>query len=333
MPQPVDIPFKSLLEALSDTETPINARYLYRLSDLEPDELDQLARTWDLLPAWRRRGLMEDLEEMGARDTLLSFEALAEFALKDPAPEVRLPAVRTLWEFDTPSLVTPLLRLLEKDESLEVRAAAATGLGRFVYLGEVEQISPDRLRRIEEALLKITRGQEPENLQQRALESLGYSSRDEVPELIRTAYRSTDPTWTAAALKAMGRSANERWSKMVVSKLEDTFPVVRTEAARAAGELEIKLARQQLLDLLEDPDWDVRKASIWSLSQIGGEGVRTTLERMFAAAADEAEADHIETALDNLAFTEDMQLYDLLDIAEDGAEADDDLFEDEDDQA
>jgi hypothetical protein len=57
---------------------------------------------------------------------------------------------------------------------------------------------------------------------------------------------------------------------------------------------------------------DVHEAVIWSLSQIGGEDVRTYLESLLDATEDDEQAELIEDALDNLTFTEDMAKFDLL---------------------
>jgi HEAT repeat protein len=195
-----------------------------------------------------------------------------------------------------------------------VRAAATSALGRFVYLGEVEDIPEEDLHQIEDALIAVVQGSDDLLVRRHALESLGYSSRQEVPALIDQAFRSADKNWIASALFAMGRSANEEWAPQVLSMLDHTFPAVRAEAVRAAGELEINDAVQPLLDLLDDSDEAVRTAAIWSLSQIGGEGVRDILEQLQEETEDEEEADFIESALDNLTFTEDFQLFSMFDF-------------------
>jgi HEAT repeat protein len=130
----------------------------------------------------------------------------------------------------------------------------------------------------------------------------------------------------------MGRSAHERWQGKVLARLDHKVPAVRAEAARAAGELEIHEARQALLDMLEDPDPEARSASIWALSQVGGEGVREALEALYERTEDEEEAEFIDTALDNLSFTEDIQLFSLMDFSEDGELEDTDNPEDDEDQ-
>jgi hypothetical protein len=57
----------------------------------------------------------------------------------------------------------------------------------------------------------------------------------------------------------------------------------------------------------------VFSAIIWSLSQIGGEDVRTYLENLLdQLEEDEEQIAFLEEALDNLAFTEDLDRFDLL---------------------
>lgn len=328
MSHPAETPFHQLLDALLDTDNPFPARYLYRLSDLDPVELKSLAEIWPKLPPWRRIALMEDVEQLGEKDTLLSFEALARFTIQDSDPQVRTLAVRALWEYEDPHLAPILLNLLETDPYAEVRAAAASGLGKFVYLGEVEDLPKRTLRKIEDSLLGLVNGQDEAVVRRNALEALGYSGRKEVPPLIRAAYYSDDQEWTASALFAMGRSCEERWSPLVMAMLDSLLPKLREEAARAVGELEIHGALPHLLELLDDPDEDARLASIWSLSQLGGEGVREALEEIAEETDDTEELSFIEEALDNLSFTEETQSLPLIDLYD---EEDDDEEEDEED--
>ena len=318
MPTPAEIPFQQLLDALLDANTPLNPRYLFRLSDLDGDELAQFKKTWPKIPVWRKQALMEDLETLGESDLLLSFEAICSFALHDDEPKVRLPAVRALWEYEQPDLIPDFLAILTKDSQAEVSAAAATALGHYVYLGELEEISPEVLHGVEDQLLQAADQAESTLVRRMALEALGYSSREEVPPMIETAYASGNKDWIASALFAMGHSADERWEPQVLAMLENSPPTIRLEAARAAGELEIHQAVPELLDLLDDPDQDVHDAAVWSLSQIGGEGVRETLEQMYEETDDDDEADYLSEALDNLAFSEDMQLHTRFNFPEDG---------------
>lgn len=316
MQSPAEIPFQKLLDALLDVETPLNPRYLYRLSDLEGAELELLRTSWLKIPAWRRQALLEDIEELNESDMLLSYESLARFAVQDEEAKVRLLAVRILWEFEESSLIPVFLRLMNTDDDSEVRAAAASALGRFVYAGELDEIPPATMKSIEDGLLGVVNGKDVAEVRRSALESLGYSSRDEIIPLVEDAFASEDKFWKASALFAMGRSANQRWQPNILSMLQSNLPLLRSEAARAAGELEISQAVPHLLELLDDPDDQVRQASIWSLSQIGGEGVRDTLQALYEETEDEREAELLESALDNLTFNEGLQLIPMFDFPE-----------------
>jgi len=299
----------------------LNPSLLYRLSDLDTGELALLKNAWPQLPLWRRQALMEDLEELGLADDLLSFETIGRHAISDADPKVRLAAVRLLWEFEAIDLIPNFLRLLESDPEVDVRAAAATALGQYIYLAEIDEIPKARQCTLDDRLLQVIAGDDAAQVRRHALESISFSSRVEIPPLIETAFSSGEIDWIASALIAMGRSMDRRWEEDVLSMLDNKVPSLRAEAARAAGELEISEAVASLVDLAEDTDEDVRMAAIWSLSQIGGEKARRTLNNLLLKSEEEDEVDYLETALDNLAFTEGLDPFSLLDLPEDEAES------------
>jgi HEAT repeat protein len=328
----VNITLKQLLDAIADVDKPFHPRYLYRLSDLGPEEMVELEKIWPKVPAWRRQAIMEDVEELGDTDPLLSFEALSRYVMLDGDPKVRELAVRTLWDYDAVDLIPVYLELLAADPDPGVRAAVASALGKYVYLGEVEELREQTWHTIEDRLLDVTGGSDTPDVRRRALESLGFSSRDEVPPLIEKAYHSGNEDWLVSALFAMGRSASQTWAPLLTKMLENESGEVRYEAVRALGELEVKRAVPRLKRLLQDEDDDVRLAAVWSLSQIGGDGVRELLEALYEETEDDEEAEFIESALDNLAFTEDMGFFDLLDISENEGIADNNLIDLEEDE-
>lgn len=324
------IQFTEVLKALLDPDKPLPARFLRRLSDLEGLEFEVLKENWPKIPIWRRQALLQDIEDLCKDDTLVSYESLGIIATGDSDALVRLHAVKTLWEFENKNLIPTFKNLLLNDSDVEVRASSATALGQYVYLGELDELPAKKLKEIEDLLLATTNGVDEPQVRQSALESLGYSSREEVPALIEEAFNSEDQEWRASALFAMGRSGDDTWKERVLEMLEDHHPELRQEAARAAGELEIKQAVPLLLELLDDPAEPIRLASIWSLSQIGGEGVREKLEELYDETEDEQEVEYLEAALDNLTFTEGMQLMPILDLSE--FEEKDDLEDSDEDE-
>nr|MBP7694601.1 HEAT repeat domain-containing protein [Anaerolineales bacterium] len=199
-----------------------------------------------------------------------------------------------------------------------VRATAASALGRFVYLGEMEELPAKQARRVEDALLAVIAGPDELEVRRRALEAVAFSSRPEVTELITQAYASPELLARVSAVFAMGRNSDERWNAPVLAELESLQPELRFEAARAAGELELAEAVDALQKMVEEGDIQVREAAIWSLGQIGGDAARAILLDLLQAAAD-SERDFLEDALENLQFHDEMVEFDLLT----GASADD----------
>ena len=130
----------------------------------------------------------------------------------------------------------------------------------------------------------------------------------------------------------MGRSADERWTDTVTRSLVSENDNIRRAAVQAAGELSLRSTRPLLLRMLnEEEDSTVLSALIWSLSQIGGEDVRTYLETLLdQLEEDDEQVAFLEEALDNLAFTEDLERFDLLSFDPDEELVE--LEEDEDDE-
>jgi HEAT repeat protein len=314
--------FKTVIDELLNPAKPFPPVYLHNFSDLPPRELAALKAVWAKVPVQRREALLEDLEELNDADTLVSFEEVGRMALTDEAPRVRALAIRLLWDVQDRKLVAIYLQMLENDPDTEVRATAATALGSYAYLGEIEEIPASLLKTIEDNLLKKLNSQDESLVRRRALESLGFSSRPEVPDWIRQAYENGQPEWMESSLFAMGRSADQIWETEVLTQINNPKDSIRAEAIQAAGELELASARLPMLKVLEDEseNEEVWAAAVWSLSQVGGEDVRGTLEKLLDETDDPDETDFLEEALDNLTFTEDMANFELFDIDPEQAE-------------
>jgi hypothetical protein len=327
-PSLTQIPFDNVTAALLDSSKTFPPRFLNRLTDLPPEEEAKLKEVWPRVADWRRKALLEDLVELTVTDMILSFEAVGRVAVEDDDPIVRKLAVHLMAEYESFDLIPLYIRLVQEDPDAEVRAGSASALGNFIYMGEMDKMSKTKQTTIEECLLQVVRGSDAPLVRRRALESLGYSGRDEVIPLIEQAYHAGKREWLVSALFAMGRSANEIWSEKVLAMLDSEWPTVCAEAVTAAGELGLKEARPQLIQLVNDEDDRVRTAAVWSLSQIGGERVRALLEDLLDQVEDDDEVSFLEDALENLSFTEDEQLllfeFDKDDLADDDDDDDDD---------
>lgn len=320
---PEEPDFKTVIRDLLDEEQVLDPQILYALSDLRPGQLRQLKDAWLEIGVERRRALMEDLEHLTESDTLLSFEAVFRFAMEDPDPQVRFFAIRAIEVFDTDDLIPTFLENLDEEVNIDVRAVSASVLGKYVYRGEVDEIEAGLEQEIVDRLLRVISSDQPDRVRRRALEAVSYSPRPEVHEEIQSAYHRESPRWVASALFAMGRSFDERYRDKVYDRLRDQSPRVRMEAVRACGELYLDDAVYEILDLLDDVP-RVRRAAIWSLSQIGGEGVQMTLNRLLDDKnLPEEEVELIHQALDNLAFTEGSINYSMFDMPYQGEDESD----------
>lgn len=305
-----------LIKAMMDLEKPFPARFLYQFSDMPSEDLQLLASTWQSIPVVRRRAILQDLIELFEHDNLLMYEDIGRIALEDCDTDCQVSGISLLLEAEDPKLVPVFLKLLADGDKTEfVRAAAANALGLYVYLGELEELKPDVHHEIEDALL-LAYAQDPSDLvQRRALESLGYSSREEVVPLLRFASAKDSEEWLESALFAMGRSADNQWEPLVLEQLDHENPEVRGQAIHAAGELALNAARRRLLRQLDrEKDEYVRSELIWALSQIGGEGIEEKFEQLLAKTDDDEEADLLEEALDMLNFTNDVVNFELMEV-------------------
>jgi len=320
--------FQSVLDALLSDRKEFPRRYLQEFSDIGPLELKTVLDVWPQVKPSRKLTLLEELGVLADTDTLVSFDDFARALLTDPEPDVRTRAIRLLDEYEDPKIVPSYLDMLENDPDINVRIAAANALRLFVDLGELEEIPENVYHEVENALLASAASEDDVRIRRVALESLGYSSRPEVTTLIDSAFHRADPAWQASALVDMGRSADNRWDEEVLRSLVHVDDRIRKAAVQAAGELSLKSARTILLKMLgEEEDDQILSAVIWSLSQIGGEDVRTYLENLLdALEEDDEQIAFLEEALDNLAFTEDLDRFDLLavDPDEDLTEIDED---------
>lgn len=310
--------FQKVIAEIAEGGEEISRASLQQFSDIDPASLKALQQAWPSIPAARKRKLLEGLEALADEDTLVSFEDFARSLLADPDAEVRMRAIRLLDECDDQRLMTSFIRMMTDDQDAETRSQAATALGRFVELGELEEIPQESRRQLEDALLEKANGEDQVLVRRSALEALGYSSRPEVITLIESAFRRENPDWQASALFAMGRSYDERWEDAVLSRLTDVNPLIRLAAVEAAGELRLASARTLLFQVLEEEEEEnITSAAIWSLSQVGGEDVRLYIENLLDVAEDEEDVKFLEDALENVEFTDELNRFDLLSIEPD----------------
>jgi len=311
----MDKDFETLLVKVQQEEQPLPLDELGKFSDLDNEKLAAFLAAWSTLSAERKQALLTALGVQADEKFELSFEAINRAVLSDDDPDVRRIAIDNLWECEDEKLVPTLLGLLVDDEWPEVQTAAADALGRFVLLGENAKIAAGTLSDTEDALIQTIAGEIPVGLLKACVEALGYSSRPEAVRIIADAYGQDHEALRSSALIAMGRSYSDQWKPIVMEELVSPSPELRNEAARAAGELELRDAVELLIDLLDDASDQVRSSAAWSLGQIGGDAAREALtELQEQIVAEDPLSEVLEDALDHIAFldgTPDLLMFDF----------------------
>ena len=308
----------TLLDKLQDEDRRIPDEDYAFLSDLDLSRYEQFVRTWEMLSPNRRRGIIQKLGELATENIELSYDRINCFAMKDTDPSVRRMAIINLWEFDDIKVAPDLVDALSHDPDPDVRAAAADALGKFMLIGELSDTSTVLRREVENALLYALENETIPEIQQNCIKSLGYSSSETVHPILSTAYVSNDEGLKLAAVIAMGRSVNKQWTELIIEEMDNPSPLIRAEAARAAGEIEARTSIDALIELLEDIDPSVRINAIWSLGQIGGDRAEQALENIDPTLEDDEVSNVLDEAMDHLAFVNETRDFLLFDVDDPG---------------
>lgn len=316
----MDQKLDELFSLLMDDEQLLPIENLSALSDLDIRQLERFSSCWQSLSSLRRRTLLATLGQQADEHIELLFDNINRLGLDDPSPIVRRIAIGNLWESADPTLLTQFRMALTEDSSVEVRAAAADALGRFILLAEIEDSSSEESNQIVGDILLTLKSNVPPALHRACIETLGFSSREDAQAIIADAYHSGDEELIQSALLAMGRSANPVWRPEILEELQHPSPQIRAVAAQAAGELELHDATQLLVELLEDISDEVVHLAIWSLGQLGSDTAKTSLLDIQASAPDPEIVEKADEALEHLSFLEgtpDLVIFDFDDSSED----------------
>lgn len=303
--RPVDKP--TLEEVMSDLDAhegnhvPTSA--YYGLSNLGSEAIAAFEPYWNTINAEFKQKLLAEFAEASEINFELDYQALGNLSITDDNSEVRVKAIEVLWADESLELLSKLIDLAETDESTEVRAAAASELGRFILLGEYGDIPENDANRAQDVAIGILNDpSEDVEVRRRALEAISNSSLDFVAEAIREAYESDERLMRVSAVFAMGRSYDDQWAETVFREMHNDDPEIRYEAARAAGELELEEAVTLLGQLAVVDEREIRLVAIWSLGEIGGSQSVRLLSALGEDAKEAEDEDLLEAVEDALGY-------------------------------
>jgi len=294
-------------------KTACNARStsrLLNLSGLTADEVNEFRETWNSLTIERKQEILGRMAEVTDDHPSVDFTAVFRLGLADIDEAVRIEAIDGLWDCQDRWLLVDLMEMAESDASIEARAAAASSLGKFALLAELDELltaDRDRLRDLLERLIENER--EPLEVRRRAIEAISPFSDDDINDYIRSAYYDDDLKMQSSAVYAMGVHCDPAWLPALLKELKSEYPELRFEAARACGEMEDRRATEALAEAAQDDDAQVRRAAIESLGRVGGPAARQALRRL-TEAMDESISEAAQAALEELEATDNPFAFD-----------------------
>jgi HEAT repeat protein len=330
------VTFEQVLDVLPNERAYLAGQWVQAFSQTTPQQAAAFAKRLATLSKSRRHDVIEQLVDAAKEDFSVDFSALLRPLIADQDPVLRRLAIEGLWEDEGPDLAALLLKTLAHDPDNEVRAAAATGLGRFVFLCVCEELPPRLCTRIRQALEHVIADpHEDLDVARRAVETIAFDYDDAVARIIDRAYADERPTMRHSAMFAMGRSADKRWADLVLTELQSVDPAMRYEAVRASAEMQLRQAVSRLIPMVGEADEDLREAAIWAMGQIGGPVAERALTRLadseneeLAAMANEA-LEEAEVADQQFEMLRNLKAEGELAEKDDEDDEDDDLTEDD----
>lgn len=254
---------------------------LVHLSNLNEGDMDFLKQSWAGTTTERRRQVISQLVKLSLTNFRVNFSEIFFFCLHDPDARVRAEAIAGLAEEEDYRYISPLIHLLAKDSSAEVREAAVVALGKFAVLGEMGKLSTTSTNEVYHALLAVLDDRAAGNdLQCLALEAIAPLNLPRVKGLIEAAYRSKSAKRKLCALRAMGRNCDVIWLAILARELDSENAEARYEAAHAISGLGSEEALPYLIKLSEDKDSRVQEAAIHGLGEIGSYESRRALSKL-----------------------------------------------------
>lgn len=221
-----------------------------------------------------RLGFAEALGKVGKPATPFLQAALTNH----PNPVVRRAAAKTITLIADPQAIPTLVNALLNDEDTVVQCSS---------VGALASIGKPAVPALLQILASSEYSESAKGLAIWALSFIGAEAKD----LMYAEMSSDSPEVRAAVVGVMAKVAQEESDSqafdLLVKALSDESMTVRCEAVTALSNLSYQPALPHLIELLNHPDWESRKAAALALMKIGD---RTILEPLQTALNQETEA-------------------------------------------
>ena len=279
---------------------------LRELSGVDDTRARSIIAAWN---EWKVQDVLEtliELREVSDADRSLEFDALFRAAIRFPAEEVRLECVRALSNGGSVNTANALIGVLERDESAQLRGAAAAALHGFSDPSQSRNASRATLTRISEALRNATDVDE-RSVRGKALRSLAAMRHEDAPDLIDSTFDEAvdDPVLMSDVLLAMGESGDRSWLPTIEDGFYSNNPNVRIAAVLAFGRIAGDDDVNSLSEPFDDHVLEVQIAVIRALEEIGTPNARKMLSLAVSSSEPEVQQ-YAQAALDTLKAEDDL---------------------------
>jgi HEAT repeat protein len=259
-------------------------------------------------PEWQEQtvGLVAGLEVPQQLKNQLLSKTLSNTAvsyllqvLDNQDSDVRQSAAKGLGEIGSDAAIPRLIQALEQDENSDVRGSIATALGKIGSEAVIPSLFQTLANRDEEfgvrlnaaialgqvgnktvilALLEILFTDSLEGWMSAATALSQIDSKQTITELSEALEQGNADICQRAAY-TLGAIGDEAAIPILIKLLEDRrfFSIVRSEAAKALGNIRSFSALPSLLSALNDEDYTIRASAIAALGNIGDTAVTSDL--------------------------------------------------------
>lgn len=324
------VPFETVMDDLFSSDT-VHIHQLYRLSDMSRDEMAQFQREWASANPERKIAMARHMAELAEDNYIVDFGPVFAYMFTDANADIRQAALEGVWDSTDTKLIAPIISLLQTDETVAVRAAAARALAHYILLTEWGQLERRHTSAAVNALLESLADRDTaDEVRRAALEAVAATDDPAIAQHIQDAYDHGSVDFLLSALFAMGNSADQRWLPIVLEELTNPDPDVRAEAARAAGAIGSTNAVGELIELTVDEVREVAEAAVLALGQIGGDEAQQFLTKL----AEDDDYEELHDAVDEALEEMDWALgeFNLLTFADEDTLLDDAVDLDDDDE-
>ena len=191
-------------------------------------------------------------------------------AIQSSDPELRTFAAEALGKIPSPDVVELLIIALQGDVRIKIGALEALGrIGDPRAIPHIQKLGPQVHAELD-------------TVRCMALAKLGVGGSEEL-ETIGRRLEGLTPHGRTIALDALVALGTDAWTH-IASCLADEDAIVRAQAARLLGSLQVTDSLPRLMQVLEDPDPMVRASALEGIAFHGSEqareGLRTVMARV-----------------------------------------------------